>query len=73
VPSVFDIVSRATGLSGTRHRRATLGGEQVDLLWHPPVPAIGVLDFKAGAALIKTGYRHAAEALAGSGLPGRVH
>ena len=69
--SVFDIVSRATGLSGTRHRRTTLGASQVDLLLHPPVPAIGVLDFKAGAALIETGYRHAAEALADSGIPGR--
>jgi predicted acylesterase/phospholipase RssA len=71
VPTVFDIVSRATGLSGTRHQRLTLGGEHVDLLLHPPVPAIGVLDFRAGAALIETGFRHAAEALAGSALPGR--
>jgi hypothetical protein len=47
----------------------TLGGGHVDLLLHPPVPAIGAYDFKAGAALIETGYRHAAEALAGSGLP----
>ena len=68
---VFDIVSRATGLSGTRHRRTTLGADQVNLLPHPPVPAIGVLDFKVGAALIETGYRHAAEALADSGIPGR--
>ena len=71
VPSVLDIVSRATGLSGTRHQRVTLGGEHVDLLLHPPVPAIGAYDFKAGAALIETGYRHAAEALADSGIPGR--
>jgi predicted acylesterase/phospholipase RssA/CRP-like cAMP-binding protein len=71
VPTVFDIVSRANGLSGTRHQRVTLGGEHVDLLLHPPVPAIGAYDFKAGAALIETGYRHAAEALAASGLPGR--
>jgi hypothetical protein len=49
----------------------TLGGEHVDLLLHPPVPAIGAYDFKAGAALIETGYRHAAEALADSGIPGR--
>jgi len=71
VPSVLDIVSRATGLSGTRHQRLTLGGEHVDLLLHPPVPAIGAYDFKAGAALIETGYRHAAEALAASALPSR--
>jgi predicted acylesterase/phospholipase RssA len=71
VPSVLDIVSRATGLSGTRHQRVTLGGEHVDLLLHLPVPAIGAYDFKAGAALIETGYRHAAEALADSGIPAR--
>jgi predicted acylesterase/phospholipase RssA/CRP-like cAMP-binding protein len=71
VPSVLDIVTRATGLSGTRHQRVTLGGEHVDLLLHPPVPAIGAYDFKAGAALIETGYRHAAGALADSGIPGR--
>jgi predicted acylesterase/phospholipase RssA len=59
------------GLSGTRHQRVTLGGEHVDLLLHPPVPAIGAYDFKAGTALIETGYRNAAEALADSGIPGR--
>ena len=32
---------------------------------------LGAHDFKAGAALIETGYRHAAAALAGSGIPGR--
>jgi len=71
VPSMLDIVSRATGLSGTRHQRMTLGGQHVDLLLHPPVPAIGAYDFKAGAPLIETGYRHAAEALADSGIPDR--
>jgi predicted acylesterase/phospholipase RssA len=71
VPSVLDIVSRAAGLSGTRHQRVTLGGEHVDLLLHPPVPAIGAYDFKAGAVLIETGYRHAAQTLADSGIPGR--
>ena len=69
MPSVIDIVSRATGLSGTRQRRAALTTAAVDLLLHPPVPAIGVLDFKAGAALIETGYRHAAQAIDQSGLP----
>jgi predicted acylesterase/phospholipase RssA/CRP-like cAMP-binding protein len=71
VPSLLDIVSTANGLSGTRHQRATLGGDHVDLLLHPPVPAIGAYNFKAGAGLIETGYRYAADALADSGLPGR--
>lgn len=69
---MFDIVSRATGLSGTRQRRASLTSDHVDLLLHPPVPAIGVLDFKAGAALIETGYRHAAQALARQDLRERL-
>lgn len=56
-------MSRANGLSGTRHRRASLTSDHVDLLLHPPVPAIGVPDFKAA-------YRYAAEALSKSGLPG---
>ena len=72
VPSVFDIVSRATGLSGTRQRRVSLSGDHVDLLLHPPVPAIGVLDFKAGAALTDTAYRYTARALAGRDLRERL-
>lgn len=59
-------------LLSDRMRPATVRAvRDSDLLLHPPVPGIGVLDFKAGAALIETGYRHAAEALADSGIPGR--
>ena len=71
VPSVFDILTRSTGLSGVRRKRATLADDRVDLLLHPRLPAIGALDFKAGAALIEVGYRHAAEALARSSLSDR--
>lgn len=71
VPSVFDILTRSTGLSGVRRKRATLADDRVDLLMHPRLPPIGALDFKAGATLIEVGYRHAAEALARSPLSGR--
>jgi CRP-like cAMP-binding protein len=71
VPSVVDILSRSTGLSQVRHRRAALDRDRIDLLLRPPVAGVGTLDFKGGAALIKVGYRHAAEALAKSGLAER--
>jgi len=66
-----DILSRSTGLSQVRYQRAILDGEGIDLLLRPPVAGIGSLDFKGGLALIETGYRHAAEALATSGLAER--
>ncbi len=71
MPNVIDILSRSTGLSGVRHRRAALASNHVDLLLRPPLPAIGALDFKAGAALIEAGYRHAIEALERSPLTNR--
>jgi len=71
VPSVVDILIRSTSLSGIRHKRATLADDRVDLLLHPPLPAIGALDFKAGVALVEAGYRHAVEELARSGLAKR--
>jgi len=71
VPGLIDILSRSTALSGVRRQRAALADDQVDLLLRPPLPAIGALDFKAGAALIELGYRHAAEALARSPLTSR--
>jgi len=73
VPNVVDILSRSTGLSQIRHRRATLDSDQVDLLLRPPVTGVANLDFKGGIALIEIGYRHAAQALARSGLADRDH
>jgi len=71
VPTVIDILTRSTSLSGVRHQRAALASDRVDLLLRPPLPAIGALDFKAGAALVEVGYRHAVEALARSPLSSR--
>ena len=70
-PNVVDILSRSTGLSQVRHRRAALDDHRIDLLLRPPVAEVGTLDFKGGVALIKAGYRHAAQALAKSGLAER--
>jgi predicted acylesterase/phospholipase RssA/CRP-like cAMP-binding protein len=69
VPGIADILSRATGLSQVRNRRALDDG--VDLVLRPPVTGFGVLDFKGGIALFETGYRYAAAALAESGLAAR--
>jgi predicted acylesterase/phospholipase RssA len=66
VPNVVDILSRSTGLSQIRRRRAALAGDGIDLLLHPPIAALGALDFKGGVALIEAGYRYAADALANS-------
>jgi predicted acylesterase/phospholipase RssA/CRP-like cAMP-binding protein len=71
VPSVFDILTRSTSLSGIRHQRAALAEDRVDLLLNPPLPAIGALDFKAGVSLVEIGYRHTVEELARSGLAKR--
>jgi len=71
VPNVVDILSRSTGLSQVRHRRASLDGDHIDLLLRPPVAGIGTLDFKGAIALIEIGYRHAARELSRSGLAER--
>jgi predicted acylesterase/phospholipase RssA/CRP-like cAMP-binding protein len=64
IPTIFDILSRSTGLSQVRHQRAALAKDPVDLLLRPPVTRLGALDFKAGVGLIDTGYQYAVEALA---------
>lgn len=69
VPGIADILSRSTGLSQVRNRRAL--EDRVDLLLRPPVAGFGVLDFRGGIALFEAGYQYAAEALAQSGLADR--
>lgn len=71
VPTIFDVLSRSTGLSQIRHQRAALANDPIDLLLRPGITGLGALDFKGGVGLIETGYRHAAEALAKSGLADR--
>jgi predicted acylesterase/phospholipase RssA/CRP-like cAMP-binding protein len=71
VPTVFDILSRSTGLSQVRHQRAALADDRVDLLLRPAITGLGALDFKGGVRFIETGYRHAVQALAKSKLADR--
>jgi NTE family protein len=71
IPSIVDIMSRSNGLSQVRLRRAALAGADTDLFLRPPVPALGALDFKSAVPLLETGYRHASEELAKSGLANR--
>jgi NTE family protein/lysophospholipid hydrolase len=71
LPNVADILSRSTGLSQVRQRRAALASEGIDLLLHPPIAALGALDYKGGVALIEAGYRYAVDALANSALADR--
>jgi predicted acylesterase/phospholipase RssA len=71
VPNVADILGRSTGLSQIRQRRAVLARDGIDLLLHPPIAALGALDFKRGVALIEAGYRYAADTLANSKLADR--
>jgi NTE family protein/lysophospholipid hydrolase len=69
VPGIAEILSRSTGLSQVRNRRAL--DDHVDLVLRPPVTGLGVLDFKGGIILFETAYRYAAHALAGSELAER--
>jgi NTE family protein/lysophospholipid hydrolase len=69
VPGIAEILSRSTGLSQVRNRRAL--DDHVDLVLRPPVTGLGVLDFKGGIILFETAYRYAAQALAGSELAER--
>jgi predicted acylesterase/phospholipase RssA len=71
VPNVVDILTRSTGLSQIRQRRAVLARDSIDLLLHPPIAALGALDFKGGVALIEAGYRYAADVLTNSELADR--
>jgi predicted acylesterase/phospholipase RssA len=71
LPNVADILSRSTGLSQVRQGRATRASEGIDLLLHPPIAALGALDYKGGVALIEAGYRYAVDALAKSALADR--
>jgi len=68
---VVDILTRSTGLSQIRQRRAVLARDNIDFLLRPPIAALGALDFKGGVALIEAGYRYASDALANSKLADR--
>jgi len=70
-PRIAEILTRSISLSQVRHRRVAFGPDKVDLLFRPPVGALGVLDFRNAAPLIESSYAYAAEVLANSELPRR--
>lgn len=63
VPSLIDVLLRATSLGSTKALRDTLAQQPVDLLVEPPVAGHRVLDFRRGPALIRTAYEHTIAAL----------
>lgn len=65
VPRIGDVVVRSMSLSSARLQRDRLAGRPVELLT-PPVGRSGLLDFRAGPALVEPAYRYAVEALAQS-------
>jgi predicted acylesterase/phospholipase RssA/CRP-like cAMP-binding protein len=68
IPGIAEILTRSTGLSQLRNRRAALVDDSVDLLLRPPAAGFGTMNFKDGVALMETGYRYTIEQLERSGL-----
>jgi predicted acylesterase/phospholipase RssA len=63
VPRLGDVLVRSMSLSTARLQRYRLAGRSIELLT-PPVGRSGLLDFRAGPALVDPAYRYAVEALA---------
>jgi predicted acylesterase/phospholipase RssA len=66
IPTLLDIVSRATSLASAReieHLR-----QNADLFFEPPVTHYGTLEIKAIDAIVEAGYRDAIAKLSGDGL-----
>jgi predicted acylesterase/phospholipase RssA/CRP-like cAMP-binding protein len=70
VPGIAEILTRSTGLSQRRHRRAALD-DKTDLLLRLPATGLGAMSFRDGVSLMETGYRYTVEELARSGLADR--
>jgi predicted acylesterase/phospholipase RssA/CRP-like cAMP-binding protein len=71
IPGIAEILTRSTGLSQLRNRRAAMVDDSVDLLLRPPAAGLGTMNFKDGVALMETGYRYTIEQLDRSGLASR--
>lgn len=66
LPGLVDILLRTTEVGSVLSSRAM--EQQADLVFHPPVNDVGLLDFSAIDRLIEAGYRHGVEVLEAGGL-----
>jgi predicted acylesterase/phospholipase RssA len=63
VPNVMSLLLKATEIGTMAHVRAA--GERADLLLRPPVSRFSLTDVKAFDDIVRVGYEHARDALAG--------
>jgi len=71
-PPLPDVLVRGLMLAGSRGDRTRLAASPGTVLLRPPVGAGGLLDFKAGPALVEPAYRYSHDMLSGSDLLGPV-
>jgi predicted acylesterase/phospholipase RssA len=68
LPGLVDILLRTTEVGSVLSSKAM--EQQADLVFHPPVNDVGLLDFAAIDRLIDIGYRHATRILQEGGIDG---
>jgi predicted acylesterase/phospholipase RssA len=66
LPGLVDILLRTTEVGSVLSSKAM--EQQADLVFHPPVGDVGLLDFSAIDRLIEAGYRHGVQVLESGGL-----
>ena len=66
LPGLVDILLRTTEVGSVLSSKAM--EQQADLVFHPPVNDVGLLDFSAIDRLIDAGYRHAVQVLEEGGI-----
>jgi predicted acylesterase/phospholipase RssA len=66
LPGLIDVLLRTTEMGSVLSSKAM--EQRADLVFHPPVHDIGLLEFGAHERLIEAGYRHAAQVLEGGGI-----
>jgi predicted acylesterase/phospholipase RssA/CRP-like cAMP-binding protein len=66
LPGLIDVLLRTTEVGSVLSSKSM--EQQADLVFHPPVNDVGLLDFSAIDRLIDAGYRHAVEVLEQGGM-----
>ena len=66
LPGLVDILLRTTEVGSVLSSKTM--EQQADLVFHPPVNDVGLLDFPAIDRLIEAGYRHGVEVLEAGGF-----